>query len=338
MAFQSYKTQDIRLNSHLKFLKEDKGQVFSMDVLFALIIITMVIGMSADALDIVSFKISDYSAGKSLDRIATDAADILINTPGTHDWEKSNDTQFVTPGLTQDNNGTKNTTKILSFAKIAQLKTRYHELMGNVIPPGANSSLTISPASSTLETFEVGNATPPPDVTEMTVMNRTVLVNFRDFKILTSITPNSKQDICPHYNYTGVTGHGKPDNNVTPDWNCRNFKITQEDLNTTDFYILTDPPVLEDNMARWILDKPDKISEEEETFQGRPLLVNDKIKEMIGDDEEAVMWLHVQTSGDHFRSFNTYLVGVPKGTPPDEVRIEYLHPQPCSFTLKIWME
>jgi len=70
-----------------------------MDVLLALIIITMVIGMSADALDIVSFKISDYSSGKSLDRIAIDAADILINTPGTPDWENSNDTQFVTPGL-----------------------------------------------------------------------------------------------------------------------------------------------------------------------------------------------------------------------------------------------
>jgi hypothetical protein len=328
----------IRLNSKpINFLKENKGQVFSMDVLLALIIITMVIGMSADALDIVTFKITDYSAGKSLDRIAIDAADILINTPGTPDWENSNDTQFVTPGLAQNTNGTKNTTKILSFAKITHLEARYHEFMGNVIPPGANSSLTIYPASSTLEPLEVGNGTPPPEVTEVAVVNRTVLVNFRDFKILTSMTSSSQQEICPHYNYTGFTGHSKPDDNSTTGWKCSCFKITQEDLNTTDFYILTDPPVLEDS-GGWILDRPDKISIEKETFSGHPILVNDKINEMIGDDEEVVIWLHVQMPNDHFKSSNTYLIGVPKGTPPDEVKIEYLHPQPCSFVLKIWME
>ena len=103
------------------FVKNNQGQVFSIDLLFALIIITVVIGMSANAVDEVGFKISDYSAGKSLDRIVTEAADILINTPGTLDWEKSNSTSYVTPGLAQDNNGISNTTKVLSFTKILKL-------------------------------------------------------------------------------------------------------------------------------------------------------------------------------------------------------------------------
>ncbi len=341
MDFQPHKFRGIKLDFKYIF-RENKGQVFSTDVLFALILITIAMGMSADALDIVAFKISDYSAGKSLDRIATDAANILIDTPGPPDWEKSNNTLLVTPGLAQDNNRTKNTTKVLSLAKITQLKTRYPELMANIIPPGGNSSLTIYPAGDGLEPLVVGNETPPVDVTEVTVVNRTVLVNFRDYRILTSITGSSPTEICPHNNYKGVTEHvkldynNKPDyNNLTSDWNCKCFKISQKDLNTTDFYILTDPSISGDNEAKWMLDRPDKISEKQENFQSQPVQINDRVRELIGDEEEASLWLHV--SGDSSKPFNTYLVGVPKNTPSGEVRIEYLNPQPCFFVLKIWM-
>lgn len=329
----------IKLNTNvIYFIKEDRGQVFSTDVLFALIIITIAIGMSADALDVVSFKISDYSAGKSLDRIAIDAADILINTPGTPNWEESNATQSVIPGLAQDNNGSKNTTKILSFTKISQLEINYPELMDNVIPPGANSSLTICPVNSDPKPLVVGNGTPSPDVTEVVVVNRTVLVDFSDFKILTVSTGNFSPEICPHENFTGFADHGKVDENSIVYWNCNNFKVTQEDLNTTDFYILTDPNRLEVNGAKWILDRPDRMSEEQENFPGHPILVNDRICELIGGDDEAVVWLHIFNPNESSKSFNTYLIGVPRGTSSKKVRIEYLHPQTCFFILKIWME
>ncbi len=347
MVYQLYKICKIelhKLNKRLKgIFKDNQGQVFSIDALFAIIIITIIIGMSANAVDIVGFKISDYRAGKSLDRIATDAAEILVNTPGSPDWEKSNSTMLVTPGLAQDNNGSKNTTKVLSFAKIAQLKNRYPELMGNVLPRGGSSSLTIYPMNSTLKPLELSNKTPSADVTEVAVVNRTVLVNFRDFRILTCIgnylSKSSHSELCPHYNYKGVTVHGKPNyNNITSGWNCGYFKITQKDLNTTDFYILTDPSILNDNMARWMMDGPDKISEEQEIFQPQPILVNDKICRIIDDDEEGTLWIHVLNSGDASETFNTYLIGVPKGTSSEEVRIEYLNPYPCFFILKIWME
>lgn len=329
----------IKLNFKvINFIKEDRGQVFSMDVLFALIIITIAIGMSADALDVVSFKISDYSAGRSLDRIATDAADVLVNTPGTPNWEKTNTTQSIVPGLAQDNNGSKNTTKVLSFTKISQLTINYPELMGNVIPLGVNSSLTIYPAGSDIKPLVVGNGTPPPDVTEVAVVNRTVLVDFSDFRILASVTGDFSQEVCPHENFTGVAGHGKVDDNSTLDWNCRNFKVTQEDLNTTDFYILTDPTILGVSGAKWILDRPDMMSEEQQTFQAHPILVNDRIYELIGSGGGAVVWLHVLDPNEPSKSFNTYLIGVPRGTAPEKVRIEYLHPQTCFFILKIWME
>lgn len=334
-------------NLSIEWLIKDKGaQIFSIDALMAIILITIVIGMSADAVDIAGFKITDYSAGKSLDRIATDAAEILVNTPGSPDWENSNSTLFVTPGLAEDNNGSKNTTKTLSVKKIYQLKARYSQLIANIIPRGGGSSLIIYPINSTLQPVEVNNETPPQDVSVVAGVNRSVLVNFKDFKILASIntfngyldnTSENSAEICPHYNLDGVVEHQKPTyNSNTPGWNCRHFKITQQDLNTTDFYILTDP-ILNDGSARWVLDRPDNISEAQQNFNAQPVQVNARICEIIGDDKEALLWLHVLSSGDTSKSFNIYLVGVPKGTSPENVKVEYLNPHPCFFVFKIWL-
>jgi hypothetical protein len=338
MDFQSSKNWKPVLS--IKKLKTDnQGQVFSIDALFALILITVVIGMSASAVDIAGFKISDYSAGMSLDRIAIDAADILINTPGSLNWEKSNSTSFITPGLAQDNNGSKNSTKILSYNKIAQLKTSYQELMGNILPRGASSSLSIEPSNSKLETMIIGNKTPSVYVSEVAAVNRTVLVNFRDFKVLVNIEKPTQSDHCPHYDFGENIGHEKTNyTNNSMIWNCKCFKITQKDLNTTDFYILTDQSAKSDNMARWILDSQNNCSEEQEIFQIQPQPVNDKICSIIDENNEAVCWLHVLTSNDLSKQFNTYLIGVPKGTSPEDVRIEYLNPQPCFFVFKVWIE
>lgn len=325
------------MKSIKKIKIDDQGQVFSIDALFALILITVVIGMSANAADIAGFKISDYSAGKSLDRIATEAADILINTPGSINWEKSNTTSFITPGLAQDDNGSKNSTKILSYNKIAHLKNEYTELICNVLPRGASSSLTIEPTKSNLKTMIIGNETPSTDISNVAVVNRTVLVNFKDYTVLINMGKSTQSDHCPHYSCMKCTGHGSNNHNDSLIWCCKCFKITQKDFNTTDFYILTDPYASGCNMAGWILDNQDNSSEQLENFQAHPQLVNDKIGSILGDNNEVVCWLHVSISCDSPNQFNTYLVGVPKGTSPEDVRIEYLSPEPCFFIFRVWM-
>lgn len=324
-----------------KIFKDKKGMVFSIDVMMALILITITIGISANALDIVNFKITDYSAGKSLDRIAVDSAEILINTPGSSNWEESNNTLFITPGLAEDDNGSKNSTNILSIKKISQLKNNYYPLMSNILPRDGHSSLIIYPTQNNMNPIEVNNETPIQSKSDIAVVNRTVLVKFTDYKILAIICNHSmnnsenSSELCPHYNLNNYTKHIKPDYNTkTPGWNCKYFKITQEDLNTTDFYIMTEPSVLTDISAKWELDCPDYINEELENFDHSPQLINDKIQKVLGEDREALMWVHVFSSVD---SFDTYIIGVPKGTSPEVVRIEYLNPQPCFFVLKVWI-
>ncbi|HTX61428.1 MAG TPA: hypothetical protein VMC48_03905 [Methanobacterium sp.] len=322
-----------------KLKKDSVGQIFSIDLLFALVILAVVLGMSANAIDIAGNKISDYSAGRSMDRIATDTADVLINTPGPQDWEKSNNTLMVKPGLAIDSNSSVNSTKILSYKKINQLKSRYMELMSNFIPPPGNSYLSIEPTNPSLKEIEVSNETPPAKVSEVAVVNRTVLVSYRDFNIITIIDKSSQLDVCPHYSFNGTSVHNKPNNlNKSSGWICKSFKVTKRDLNSTDFYILTDPGVLNGNQAHWILDRPDSYTEEQEPFSSHPIMINDRISALMGEDNEAVFWLHVFISSDPSGAFVTYVVGVPHGTSSEEVRVEYLNPQPCFLILKVWME
>jgi hypothetical protein len=335
MVFHSYKL--FKFLKNIKRLKNNsEGQVFNIDLLFALIIITIIMGMSANALDIAGNRISDYSAGISLDRIATDAADILINTPGPQDWDKSNITPSIKPGLALDSNNSVNSTKILSYNKINQLKIHYNELMVNLLPPIVNSSLTIDTTSSSMATIVVSNNTPPNNVHEVIVVNRTVLVNFRDYNILVRIDESSTQDTCPHSDQEGSSvNHGHNYQNNTPKWVCKNFKVTKKELNTTDFYLITDPGNLNDNQARWMIDRPDNLTDAQEQFQAYPLMINSKISTLMGEDDETVLWVHVLYF-DSSKSFTTYIVGVPKGTPSDDIRAEYLYPQPCFFIFRLW--
>lgn len=329
------------------FIRDDLAQVFSLDVLFSIIIITVIIGVSVNAMDFVGFKIADYSAGESLDRITADAAQILINTPGSPGWENCNSSLGVTPGLAENINGSRNSTNILSIKKISQLQSRYSELMGGkVIPRGEQSSLTIYPTNPVLKPIVVNNLTSPPGAGEVAVANRSVLVDFKRFTTFTVVytqlnnswnnESRNNSQFCPHHNISGIMEHQRPNfSSKTPGWTCNNFKLGQQDVNSTDFYILTDPPA-SDNSAQWILDRPDNLTEESQKFNTNPIKVNDRICQVLGDDEIAVIWFHIFTSGEASKAFNVYLVGVPKGTSSGEVKAEYLNPQPCFFVLKVW--
>lgn len=83
------------------------GQIFTIDALFALLLITVLIGVSANSMDIAGDKIIEYSTEQSFQRIAENMADILIKTPGNPEhWENNKCLATVTPGLADFQNGT----------------------------------------------------------------------------------------------------------------------------------------------------------------------------------------------------------------------------------------
>ncbi len=321
------------------FKKDNKAQIFSLDVMLALIIIAVILGISADAMDAVSYKAQDYSSRLSLERTATNAADMLIKSSGSPDnWEYYHGNDIV-PGLAKKE-ACRTVPSTLSLVKILKLKDNYNQLMyGNVFPYGVNSSMVIYPLNSSLNPIKVMDNTVPESASEVAVANRTVLCDFMHISALIKIkgcrSPESNElelegEVCPHSN------HNLHDTKIKGSkWACHHFNVTGRDLNSTDFYVVTDPVHVTDS-ARWGIDRADAQTDCNKKFSSGPILVNDKIAEVMSNDTKAVLWFHILTKGDSKDSFDGYIIGVPKGMPLDQVKLDYLGLQPCFFVLQVW--
>lgn len=333
------------------FFKDTSGQAFSFDAMLAIVIITVIIGVSANAMDLVSYKIQDYSSEHSFERIAGDTANILLTTPGSpNDWEKWNDSLLgVTPGLAErDINTCRTVPNTLSIRKISGLTGNYKDLMDRLLPKGVDSNMTIYPMDDKLSPIVIHAKTPDSDTKQIAVANRTILCDYMSLKASVNMNVRSNHlwnqnmgqnwEICTHSGENGSMKHEKPDFDTGKSgWACHHFNITQYDLNFTDYYVMSDSPNLGDDSFRWIIDKPDNITDNEQKFSSAPIPVNNRISQLLGDHKIAVLWFHVRTNGNHGESFNAYVVGVPKGTSPDQVKLEYLNPQPALFVLEVWM-
>ncbi len=317
------------------FKKDNKAQIFSLDVLLALIIITVILGISADALDMVSYKSQDYSSRLSLERIAADTADTLIKSSGSPDkWEEYKIKGDTVPGLAKKESE-RTVPNTLSFLKILKLKDNYAPLMyGGLLPYCVDSSMVIYPIDPSLSPIIVMNDTVPENASEVAVANRTVLCEFMHISAVIKIErPKDQQseegEVCPH------ADHNQNNSKIGDSgWTCCHFNVTAGDLNSTDFYVVTDPATVTDS-ARWGIDRADTPSDCNCKFNNGPIAVNDKIGKAVSNNTKAVLWFHV-LNGASRDSFDSYVVGVPRGMPLDDVKLSYLGPQPCFFVLKVW--
>jgi len=140
--------------SHSDTLFRDKnGFIFSTDLLLSLIILTIIIGISANALDYGNEFMGDQNSRAVLERSTVESADIIIKTPGSPDnWETLSNFRGVSPGLALYNNSsTTNTLPVLSWEKIIQLSANYDEIMKNrVFPSNVKSSMVLYPINSNI--------------------------------------------------------------------------------------------------------------------------------------------------------------------------------------------
>jgi hypothetical protein len=323
------------------------GQVFTIDAMLAILIVTVIIGFSADVMDIAGNKLTEYSSEHSIQIIAECAADILIKTPGTPGrWEEANASNNVTPGLAAIENGTGRVIEnTLSMRKVIHLKEN-PGLMNKIVPLYMNAGLMIYPLDESFPIIAVVNKTPPPDAVEVYVVNRTVLYDYMFMKSIICISPGITGEGRGEYGY--ICTHSNPENkhkwpdfiNRREGWLCKLFSINSDDINVNDYYLITDPPVLSDNRALWIVDNTENISENSQKFTTKPIKLNPIFSELLGDQNNqnnATFTLHVFTSGDQEKLFNTYIIAVPRGTPLEDIKIDYMKPMPAFMILKVWI-
>lgn len=101
----------------------ERGQVFTLDMLFALILVAAFISVSGQAYELAASQTRSYSTRYSLERIANDAADVLVKTSGDpRDWENDLDNLRV-PGLAVPKKNSSNSiANSIEMEKIAWLR------------------------------------------------------------------------------------------------------------------------------------------------------------------------------------------------------------------------
>jgi len=331
-----------------RLIRDEDCQVFSIDVMLGLIIIVVIMGISADSMDLISYKIQEFSYSSSMERIVEDAADVLIETPGTpENWEECDPNVEISPGLAQYDNVTgKTVPNTLSIKKISKLQNHYEELIyGKILPDIMHSTMIIIPLDSKFKPLIIHEDEIDEQSPDTFIINRTILTNYIDSKVVINIgnninsantgAKNLNYEKCPHNDLNGTYKHENPKKGQNPFWICKHFTLSKKELDSSDFYVFTEP-LGNINTVEWIIDRNEKISNKGNRFDSKPRCVTDRIQEVLGQDENATLWLHVKISSNQ-NPFMIYLVSLPKGNPMEMVSIEYLNPIPCNFILKAWI-
>ncbi|MDI6643895.1 MAG: hypothetical protein QME14_02465 [Methanobacteriaceae archaeon] len=329
----------------MQIINEEKAQVFSIDLMLGLIIITVILGISADSMNLASDKINENTYIASMGRLVDDAADVLVETPGVPpNWEESSNYSDITPGLAKYNTINKKVEpNILSIKKIKQLQDRYDELVyGKILPETFHSTLIIFPQNSKILPLIIHEDDAKNSSSDIYVINRTILTDFIDSKIVINLdiinSGNNDEikcfyDKCPHKDLNGSFKHDPPEKGQHSFWICKHFKLSRKELDSNNFYIFSDPYT---NSLEWIIDRNELISNKSSNMDSKPINVSDQLHYLIGDDESAVLWLHVKILDNKY-PFIVYLVSIPKEVPVEMIDAENLKPIPCYFILKAWI-
>lgn len=119
----------------MSFFSDRKGQLLTLDLLLALVPLTIILGMSASAIGGAVNQVQEYSFFYSMQRQTADAADVLVKTPGVPpNWNSSNLPSIV--GLANYSALNKTNQHYLDSNKISALDTLHltyiPKLVGNV--------------------------------------------------------------------------------------------------------------------------------------------------------------------------------------------------------------
>lgn len=129
------------------------GQVFTLDMFFALTLTALVVSYSGLALEQARGQAEGYALGYSLERTANDAADVLVKTAGrpSNWWENTG--TLETLGLTEENEGIpiQNTLDVRRFGQFRRLTNRDNW----VAPINANAVEAIKRLFGGSENFEI---------------------------------------------------------------------------------------------------------------------------------------------------------------------------------------
>jgi hypothetical protein len=287
------------------------GYALSLDLLLALIPLTIMLGMVTTDMDNMLYNVQDTIFGSSMDRVATDTLNTLLETSGDPtDWEQSGKVNVA--GLaTYDSilgplEGTIDTNKLIALkaSDVSNITgAQYGFLLNITSKTGTNiKSLNNSDISTAKNVFKV---------------ERVAL--YSNLKIVSSAKNLMRFRGGENRTYTNPPNPFQTDTNY---------------LDLYDYYVIVnnsgyDSATVSINNNQVIT--PNMINKKYDIIKNQ---INDTFLQNGTDleDNPVTVWVS-STPGS---TMDVFVVQVPKGTPNDDVTLDNVNPQKCKVDLYLW--
>ncbi len=325
-----------------KLKNNQQGFVLSLDLHMSLIIITIILGISANTLSYETQKISSTAHTYAIEHQTIETTDILLETPGTPiNWETINSHKNI-PGLKNPNQNT------LSWKKIEKLKKESNTLLPKIYKNKQQTKITITPQDTRIKPIIINNKNNKKSK-EIVTVNRTAICDFlSEYKVLEitwttetleklyPISENidkGKLKICHHDGITTKYNHSN-NQEYSPQnrWLCKQFQVNLNELETNDYYILSEGQI---SSFKWIIDSTEEAYNYTSPLQNSAIKLNNKIKASIISKNTTTIWMHIY--GPKNSNVKIYLVKLPKNINSKYIKPEYFKKQTCYVYIENWI-
>jgi hypothetical protein len=137
--------------------RDSRGYALSLDLLLALIPLTIILGMVGADMDNMLYNVQDTVFRSSMDRVAVDTVNALLETSGTPPTWEQNGTSNIVVGLAQYDSGKNMSIKnSIDPAKLNALTT-HQSYLQNLVGNQYNFNITITNAKTNSIVNTIGN-------------------------------------------------------------------------------------------------------------------------------------------------------------------------------------
>lgn len=303
--------------------RDSRGYALSLDLLLALIPLTLVLGLVAADMDNLMYEMQDVIYRGSTERVAADTMNTLLTTPGDpNDWEKDPSTLKVA-GLARYDNSSKQPRKyyLLPQKVVAITSPQIQDILGDEYGFSMNIS-SINSGTNVLLRGSRGDASVDPAAKDVVRVERVVL--YASYEIVSDAV--------------NIRGTGKP---LTIEGNTFPTNIKYNEI--YDYYVYVNSTGVTPVTSAWVdintvtVVKPDDfrsgtnpvIKLIDPAEYGADVLKNQT--ELLDND------VTIRLAGSPTDKMNVYIIQVPKGTPIGEISLTGANTQKYRATLYVWV-
>ena len=344
---------------------DDKyGLLYSTELLLSIIVLVFIIGIVANLSDEVNEKILSEEELSSLENIAIESCDYLLNNPGNpENWEEDDGldngivSRNIIPGLavkkkiidngefySESESDEMIMSNSISYNKLMKVKNNYEELIDrNLLNGSYQSTMAIYPLNSKIGPLVMGNLDDNVNDNDIAVVNRTVkcdyyssfvLYDFNDFEL--SGDDYDEDEICNHDTNPNLTNHTDDERSL---WLCKNFRIYKKSLEDYNYYLISDESIKSSN-SYWILESLNRTNDNGQRLDQEIIDLNSFFNNDLENSSEDIYSIHFNVPKNHINDFKTFLVAIPKNMTNDmisnnQLKYDYFKVQDVNFVMKM---